>query len=942
MRRQTYSLFALLFCISSCSNQPQPEETLRSLDVVRNEFRSTEVFVKPKTEEEIKNAYYDYVKNASTGEKSRMEAINRLAELEMNRLNELVRNTSGESNDALEDALYQESLLRTLNLLETSLRDYPDAKNNDKTLYQLARTYDQLGDPERSLAALVKLSETYPTSPHYAEAQFRIGENAFMTGDYITAEDAYSEAIYTSAGDVFYERSLFKRGWARYKQGLYIEAADDYMAALKTHNFSDYSTLSSSEKDQFDEYFRAIGLTFANLDSAEPLQDYFADETDFQYLYHTYTVISDIYLKQERYSDAAATLEQFIAANPTSPKVPLAQLGSLNIWKVGGFKSRFQLALESFYAAYNPKNRYWSGLEETEEKKQVVDALREYSLLVATYYQEAYQDAKQGNKAKEAFALANIWYQRYLEHYTTYARQDKVYILYAELLNAEKRYEEALGYFELAAYDGTIVLNKEAAYATIDISHKLYQQHPSSDAWLEKHLQYSLTSAQLYPNDSRYHSVAVHAAELAFNNQRYSDAIELANAVSDKATEKTLYSASNLKAQSYVKLEQFQQAETIFTDLLTQNLSKAEQRKQQENLALVIYQQAEADLKNQATETAIQNFARVAQQVPTSDIGPSSLYEAIALSMTHKQWDNAIAYIERFQQLYPKDALFKDASRQLSLAYLNSGQGVKAAQAFEQISSQEENPEIKMAALWQAAELYESKDNIDAAIRSYRSYANSYTRPYPQYMEAMYKLTQLYLKTNERDKVYFWQQKIASSDKQASRNIKTERTNFIASSVLLNLARDTRAKFTQRKLVEPLADNLRIKKQLMQEAIALYGQASTHNYADITTESTYAIGNIYQEFSRALLSSERPRHLKGEELEQYDILIEDQAFPFEEKAIEFYEINLARIKAEGVSNQWITQSYNQLITLFPVRYSRRGKMDIYHGASLQAVSDKAL
>jgi tetratricopeptide (TPR) repeat protein len=791
-----------------------------------------------------------------------------------------------------------------------------------------------LGESENSLATLTKLSEAYPTSPHYAEAQFRIGESAFMTGDYITAEDAYSEAIFTSVGDVFYERSLFKRGWSRYKQGLYIEAADDYMAALKIHNFEDYEHLSRSEKDQFDEYFRAIGLAFANLESAEPLQNYFSDEADFQYLYHTYTVISNIYVKQERYSDAVATLEQFISANPNSPKVPLAQLGSLNIWKVGGFRSRFQSALESFYTAYHPKSRYWSERENSAEQKPVFDALREYSLLVAAFYQETYyQEAKQKNKAKEAFTQANSWYQRYLEHYAAYARQDKIYNLYAELLSAENQLEEALGYFELAAYDGDIVLNKEAAYATIDISHKLHQQQPSTPLWLDKHIHYSLTSAQLYPNDSRYHGVALHAAELAFTNERYSDVITLTNTLSDNAAAQLLYSASTIKAQAYVKLEEYQQAETIFSDLLTQKLTRAEQRKQQDNLALTIYQQAELQLKRQEPEQAIQNFARVAQQVPSSDIAPTSLYEAIALSMKYEQWDNAITYIQQFQQLYPKNALYNDASRQLSTAYLNAGEGIKAAQAFEQISAQEDNQEIKMAALWQAAELYESKNNTDAAIRSYRTYANSYTRPYPQYMEAMYKLTQLYGKTNEQDKVFFWQQKIANSDKQASRNLKNDRTNFIASSVMLELARDTHSKFTRRTLVEPLADNLRIKKKLMQDAIALYGQASAYSYANITTESTYAIGNIYQEFSSALLTSERPRHLNGEELEQYDILIEDQAFPFEEKAIEFYEINLARIKAEGTNNEWISQSYTQLATLFPVRYSRKGKLDIYQDAN---------
>lgn len=908
--------------LAGCSSGPEPQETLRSVDVIHTDSSSDEVFVKPKSEEEIKDAYYKYIKSASKDDKARFAAINRLAELELNRINEIVKNSTNAENEEAQDALYRQSLLTTLNLLQTSLRDYPDAKGNDKTLYQLARTLDQLGEPEKSLEALVQLSDKYPSSSHYSEAQFRIGENAFISGDFIAAEDAYSAAILASAGDVFYERSLFKRGWARYKQGLYVEAADDYLAALKNHQFDDYEKLSNSEKDQFDEYFRAIGLAFANLQSADALQDYFVDEADFQYLYHTYAVVSDIYLKQERYSDAAETLTQFISANPESPKIPLAYLKVIEIWKIGGFKNRFQDELEVFYTHYHPKSKYWNNSVTQENQKQVFDSLRGYSLLVMGYYQEDYQSTRKS----DSFKMANKWYRRYLDNYSAYAHQDKVYNLYAELLAAENQDEEAIHYFELAAYDGDIILNKEAAYATIDLSHKLHQKDRSNTKWIDKHITYSLRSIQIYSNDIRYHAVALHAAELAFNNKRYQQAIELTNALPGAAADETLYKASLIKANAYLHTKDFQQAETIFSDLAMQNPTQGE--KLSDNIALAIYRQAEEEQKNQQSEAAIIQFARVSERVPASEIAPKALYEAISLSMKFEQWDKAILYIQRFQQLYPKHSLYSDTTRQLSSAYLNSGQGVKAAEAFEKISAQEENQDVKMAALWQAAELYESKNNIEAAIRSYRNYANAYTRPYPQYLEAMYKLTQLYPKTKEREKTQFWQEKIALSDKQASRNLKTDRTNFIAANVALDLAKAAHVQFSQKRLAEPLAESLRAKKKIMQETIALYGQASTHNYADITTEATYAIGNIYQEFSAALLTAERPRNLRGEELEQYNILIEDQAFPFEEKAIEFYEINLARIK-DGIKSPWVSQSYTQLTKLFPVRYNRPGKISIY-------------
>ena len=71
------------------------------------------------------------------------------------------------------------------------------------------------------------------------------------------------------------------------------------------------------------------------------------------------------------------------------------------------------------------------------------------------------------------------------------------------------------------------------------------------------------------------------------------------------------------------------------------------------------------------------------------------------------------------------------------------------------------------------------------------------------------------------------------------------------------------------------------------------------------------MADLYRDFGRALLASERPRELGAEELEQYDLLLEEQAFPFEEKAIAIHERN-ARRAAEGLYDVWVRKSYAAL------------------------------
>ncbi len=920
-------LLTFQFSLLSCTNNKLPNDTLGSIDTLQSKTTTnTEVFVKPKSEDEIKDAYYNYIKNAPTNDKTRRLAIGRLTELELNRINVDAKNNQGETTDLNSSPLYMESLKKSLQLLEQSLKEYPDAKDNDNTLYQIARLKDQLGLHDESIAALRELCRKYPRSKRYAEAQFRLAESAFIEGDFIAAEAAYTEVSFSAGNDEFYERALFKRGWARYKQALFAEAADDFLAALDKHQFDKYENLSASDKSQYDEYFRALGLNLMNLQNAQELQQYFSSKIDFKYLFESYEVISSLYLEQERYFDAAAIMEQFIANNPSSTRLPRAQLTILEAWKRGKFRNQFVATMEKIFSNLPPNSSYWVKLNNSHEQQHFFTELRDYLLTAATYFQEDYQKSRKKNDVE----MAKTWYERYLGLYASYARQDKVYSLLAELLAMDAQPQEALHYFELAAYDGDIILDKEAAYSTIVETSKLYEQNKSNSKYLDKLIHYTLLSAQLYPNESRYQTAALHAADLALNSNKANLAIALTNTLTNTTNDKNLYQANIIKGLALLEEKSFVKAEAIFGDLLKQGRVQTEPKKLHEFHALAIYKQGEEEASKNHISQAIQQFSRVAAQEPSSDIAPKSLYEGISLAMKHEQWPIAIELVEQFQQLFPKHELAKDATRQLSIAYLSAGDGVKAAQTFEKIAAQEGSQDLKMATLWKAAELYDTKQDFDAAIRTYRTYVESYPRPYPQFIEGMYKISQLYAHKNDQSNLVAWQNKIIIADKEAINAIKTDRTNFITATILIDAAKRVRQQFESVKLVEPLAENLRNKKKLMQETIAAYGQASTYSLPDVVTEATFSIGSVYQSFAAALTTSERPKNLKGEELEQYNILIEDQAFPFEEKAIEFYEINMSHTK-DGISNSWISHSFTNLEKLYPVRYSRKGKMEVYHG-----------
>jgi hypothetical protein len=129
------------------------------------------------------------------------------------------------------------------------------------------------------------------------------------------------------------------------------------------------------------------------------------------------------------------------------------------------------------------------------------------------------------------------------------------------------------------------------------------------------------------------------------------------------------------------------------------------------------------------------------------------------------------------------------------------------------------------------------------------------------------------------------------------------------------------------QLVQPLKPNLKKKKELMQQAIDVYTKAAEYGIEKVTTASTYRIAEIYGAFSRGLYDSERPKGLSPTELEQYDLLLEEQAFPFEEKAIEIHETNASRA-SEGVYDKWVQKSFKALRKLSPIRYAKNERSEL--------------
>jgi len=274
--------------------------------------------------------------------------------------------------------------------------------------------------------------------------------------------------------------------------------------------------------------------------------------------------------------------------------------------------------------------------------------------------------------------------------------------------------------------------------------------------------------------------------------------------------------------------------------------------------------------------------------------------------------------LEDFRRRYPKHVLSKTISDKLALVYLSSKQHGKAASEMVRIAKNSKDGNKSREARWQAAELYEKSGSHSRAIKAYTDYFTAHPRPFERAMEARNKIADTYKRIGNRKQYNQWLKKIVKTEARGGAG-RTARTRYIGVSAAYILAKPTYQSFRKIRLTTPLKRSLKRKKKSMKKALKAYENIAKYKVSEYTTAATYQIAEIYHQFSKDLIKSQRPRKLKADELEQYEILLEEQAFPFEEKAIKIHDTNAART-TQGIYDKWVKKSFEILIKLQPVRY----------------------
>jgi len=919
------SLLLLLATAPSWSAAAAPPPTIKDLENGQVQVNSDP----PKNvdAERTMESYKRFLDLNAGDAQLRAEALRRLGDLHLE---------SSESAKIEQELAGNEALQATdaITLYTALLETYPDFERNDSVLYQLARAHEQNAEPGAALATLDRLVTSYPHSRYLDEAQFRRGELLFSAKKYPAAESAYEAVIAIGPQSAYFDQSLYKQGWSLFKQGENERSLDSFArvldSVLMTHAeppaLIDIDKLSRANRELVDDTFRVMAITFSYLDGPKTLDEFLRRTGPRPYAYLLYSRLGDLYAAKERYTDAADSYRAFVLKDRDNDKAPLLQMQVLDAYAKGGFPQLVLQGKQEFVEDYGFGTPYWRGRTPQGEPTVVAELKTNLKDVAQYYHAEA-----QRTKSVADYQVAARWYRSYLTSFPDDPDSALTNFLLADTLYESKQYLDAAKEYERTAYDyGEHAKAAEAGYAAV-VAYGKEEEGLTGDAKEQAHAQgldSSLKFGDAFPGHPESAQVLTRAATELYRAKDYERATRTAEKL--LAREPPVDPEKQRIAWTVIANSDFEQgaydkAETAYSNAQALMLPNDPERPAiVERLAASIYKQGEA--KNQSGDSpgAVGDFLRVAQLAPGAKVRANADFDAAALLITNKQWDEAIVVLEGFRRNFPESPLQADVTRKLAVAYSESDHPDAAAVEFERIAaSPGETPEVQREATLQAAELYEKAGRLDKSRAMLEAFVKRFPQPLDPAMEARNRLSLMATKAGDSRAQDYWLRDIVAADRAAGAG-RTERSRALAAKATLTLAMPLRDEFRRVKLVAPLKKSLEEKRSAMEAALKAFGQAADYQIAEVTTAATYESAELYRQLGKDLIGSERPRNLSKEELEQYDVLLEEQAFPFEEKSIKLHEVNAARTK-DGTYDQWVQKSFAALAQLNPGRY---GKIEI--------------
>ncbi|MBJ6137724.1 tetratricopeptide repeat protein [Marinobacter litoralis] len=844
----------------------------------------------------------------------------------LNRLNN-IRDRSGQDigfSQAKEAEIYQD----ILGSYESILSRGSFSGRLDELLYQMAKAHSLTGQHQESIQRLRQLVGLYPKSALVPEARFRIAEAEFSAGRYREAERGYQALLSAEPDSELATKASYMMGWSQFKQGNsgWERAATTFMTLLDQQlpDLDSSQPRHNSNLDMIEDSFRVLALMASRMDDHQTLAHWLERREQSSWFYLLYDRLADLHAVEGRYAQAVAVTNAFVGRYPVHESKPDFLEQKVVFWQMAGEPARARQAKAGFVAQYLLEEPYQQLPDNHRRRWQ------NYGRWLADFYYASGSTSQAGGKqgeAKHSWAKAAEYYEMLAPRTVT---EGELMHLAGDARLLAGHDVQALSNFRRAAYGAHYERAHEAGWAAITLLRKLVPARVES------------------PQTTRYQDALT---EISSEEQRYSTTFEADDRVSDLRVDlanrwyalgdyesalgyakKTLASASPNTEQQYAawlviaRVQQhkrefglaeraWRQALTLAETASQLSVSPHEQNDIRQQLAAAIYKQGEQAASEGKSTLAVAHFKRVINVLPGSELAIKSRFDAANTFLKSSEWLAAINELKMFRRDYPDHPLAKQVTEKLVHSYQQSDQPLKAASELLTASSLLSDPwpnKLRAAAIYHDAEQIERRNEL------YRKWlavapAAATASEHMQLQTMRYRL----IESGVNDRVTL--QELVASESQSQWH--SEETLRWAADAALNLGARAADQFAAIALVHPLEETLVRKQAALERAQNYLLEAEAFAGETVATEVLFRRAELYRVLAADLMESEVPAELNELEAMQYQMLLEEEAYPLEEKAMELHTRNHQKITEQGY-DKWIGQSLEALAAMHPGRYNR--------------------
>lgn len=761
-----------------------------------------------------------------------------------------------------------------LTLYRAILDDDPDFERRDLVLFHLGMLHADRGDPEAD-AYLTRLVDEHPSSPVIPEAQLRRGDLAFEAEDFAAALAPLRVAA-TADDPEIRAVALYELGWSAHATGREQEAIDTFDALLDLYASSDAPQSFDLADEARALYLRAVARAggapafLASIERNGEREDAPALLADLSALLSSYALDAQ----------AAAADRLYLDRYVTHPGALDAARRWIDTEARQGGVAAADAALLDVVDEFVPGGRWATAQDDTLESRGI--AFAHDGLVGVTFRRhEAARAAGDENEWKATRAL----YVRLMDTWPKDPDVPRWNLLAGECALATRDHAGAFDHFAMAASDGGDVGN-EAAWQTVATTDAWYRGSipknatVGADSLARRFVEQADAFRTRRPDAEGHADLAWRAVRLTLAHGWDAEVVDRAAAFeAEFADDPRHVDAARLRSEALYRAEDYLAASKAFENATT--LAHAADR---DSLAIALDGWIAHSFELHATSVETNDaldaaplWRELADRWPEREAAAAALYRSGANYASSARDSMAIDSWRSLVTRYPQDGLAPDAHRNIARTLEDQSDHDGAARALVAFADAHPDAEDAADALLHAVDLRERLGDVtgrDALL-------DDYLQRYPEDLQTL----QAVRETRARAAL---QADVDGAAMTAYLEFAASHPELAADDLLAQHAfRQADARwddYLAMELSQPLEPSLVRKRDALTELLDGYREVAERGVSPWAQAATARIGEALFHLGDALIASERPEGLTGDDLLAYDEVLEQQAWTFHDRA----------------------------------------------------------